>query len=142
MNKPTWLDIAEHEIGTKEINGPKSNERIIEYHACTSLKATTDETAWCSAFVNWCMRHAGLKGTNSAAARSWLQWGVELKAPVPGCIVIFKRGAPPSGHVAFYASDVGNDYIKVLGGNQGDQVKYSNYPKQDILGYRWPDEGP
>jgi uncharacterized protein (TIGR02594 family) len=58
---------------------------------------------------------------------------------VEGCIAIFKRGAPPSGHVAFY---VGGDndpaFIRCLGGNQGDMVKCSRYPIADLLGYRWP----
>jgi hypothetical protein len=32
------------------------------------LKATTDEVAWCAAFVNWCLVSAGKKGCNSARA--------------------------------------------------------------------------
>lgn len=136
--KPKWLEIAEGECGQKEVKGPGSNARIISYHACTSLKASDDETPWCSAFINWVMVQAGLKYTKSAAARSWLTWGVPLNNPIEGCIVVLKRGAPPSGHVCLYIADRG-DYIKCLGGNQGDQVKTSNFLKSDVLSYRWPD---
>lgn len=136
--KPTWLEIAEGEIGVKEVAGDADNPRIVEYHACTTLKATEDSTPWCSAFVNWCMVQAGEKATNSAAARSWLKWGIPLATPKEGCIVILKRGAPPSGHVGLFAADLG-DRVRILGGNQGDMVKYSNFLKTDILGYRWPE---
>lgn len=140
---PEWYDIALNEYGTHEIAGASHNRRIIEYHATTSLKATTDETPWCSAFVNWVMKQAGYKGTGSAAARSWLTYGVELQSPMLGCIVVLKRGNnPQSGHVCFYVEEVANNMIRCLGGNQGDQVKYSLYSKADVLSYRWPADVP
>jgi len=138
MDKPEWLTIAEGEIGTKETSGPVDNKRIVEYAACTTLAAQDDETPWCSSFVNWCMEMAGIVGTKAAAARSWLKWGRRIEEPIEGCVVVLKRGAPPSGHVAFYIRDYTSDLITCLGGNQGDQVKYSHYKKADVLGYRMP----
>lgn len=138
MSKPAWLLAAEREIGIKEISGPKDNARIVEYAACTSLKADDDETPWCSSFINWCFQAVDLVGTDSAAARSWLKWGTGIEKPVEGCVVVLKRGAPPSGHVALYIRDKDKDHITCLGGNQGNQVKFSHYPKSDVLGYRWP----
>lgn len=140
MSKPAWLTVAEGEIGTHEIAGPVDEKRILEYAACTTLHAEDDETAWCSSFVNWCMEMVDITGTKSAAARSWLKWGEPLEQPVEGCVVILKRGAPPSGHVCLYVRDYDADHITCLGGNQGDQVKYSHYPKSDVLGYRWPSQ--
>lgn len=68
-------------------------------------------------------------------------WGKRLTEPREGCIVVFKRGTnPKSGHVAFYVGKDG-DYIRALGGNQGDMVKVSRFPATSVLGYRWPDEG-
>lgn len=131
----TPYEYAKQEIGVKEILGGEHNPRILEYHATTTLKATDDETSWCSSFVNWCVIQAGLKGTNSAAARSWLTWGHETKEPKEGDIVVFKRGNPPSGHVAFFVKKEGN-FIHVLGGNQSDQVKVSAYKAEDLLSYR------
>jgi len=132
----TPYEVAKTQIGIKETPGAEHTKRVIEYHATTTLKATTDEVSWCSSFVNWCVIQAGMKGTNSAAARSWLKWGHETKEPVQGDIVVFQRPPnPQSGHVAFYVKEEG-DKIYVLGGNQGDQVKISAYKKIDLLSYR------
>jgi uncharacterized protein (TIGR02594 family) len=138
-----WLDIAAKEIGVRAIHGPQHNLRIIEYHATTSLHASNDETAWCSAFVNWCLQQAGIKGTNSAAACSWVTWGKPC-SPKPGAITaIHHVGAtaiPGSGnHVAFFLQDLGT-HLKLLGGNQSNRVRESLYPKTrwQVLSYRWP----
>lgn len=131
----TPYEFAKKEVGVREVIGNLHNKRVLEYHATTTLKATDDETSWCSSFVNWCVVQAGLRGTNSAAARSWLTWGHETKEPKEGDIVVFKRGNPPSGHVAFFVKKEGN-LIHVLGGNQSDQVKVSAYKAEDLLSYR------
>lgn len=135
-----WLKVAKAEMarGVVEIAGDQDNPRIVEYHSATTLHATDDETPWCSAFANWVMKQAGIKGTGLANARSWLDWGRKLDAPVPGCVVVLKRGtSPTSGHVGFYLEPKG-DRIAVLGGNQGNSVKVSNYLVADVLGYRLP----
>lgn len=141
MSEPKWITIAKGEIGVKEKRGGE-NPRIIEYHKATSLKAGEDEIAWCSAFVNWVLKKSGYKGTNSAAARSWLKYGTVTKVFKANSIVVFKRGSSTwQGHVAFAIADKGT-HIKVLGGNQSDQVCYALYPKAKILGYTWPVEQP
>lgn len=131
------MDIARREIGTTEVPGAGNNPRIIEYHSSCDLRATEDSVAWCSAFVNWCMMKAGIPRTKSAAARSWLNYGRAIDVPQVGCIVIFRRGDPPAGHVAFVES-VEGEYLLCLGGNQGDTVKCARFPKKDVLGYRMP----
>lgn len=134
------LEIARAEIGTKEMPGKAANPRILEYHQNTKLRAISDEIAWCSAFVNWVLKQAGIEGTDSSMARSFLKWGFPLKSPIPGCVVVLKRGKPPFGHVAFFVRRVQTGFIEVLGGNQSDQVKTSAYRESDVLGYRWVQE--
>jgi len=139
QQEPSWMPIARGEIGVAEIAGARHHRRILEYHAETSLRASDDETAWCSAFVSWCMKQAGKPGTRRANARSWLQWGTRLAEPRLGCVVIFRRGNNPAqGHVAFYLEQRGAG-ILVLGGNQSNSVRVSTYPAADVLGYRWMD---
>ena len=71
-----WYNIAQAEMGVKEILGAsKNNQRILDYHATTTLGAKTDEVPWCSSFVNWVMKQAGIEGTNNAMAKSWMNWG-------------------------------------------------------------------
>lgn len=133
---PVWYGIAWKERGVEEIAGPKSNPRVLEYQSATDDKHD-DAVPWCSSFVNWCMRQAGQKRTGSAAARSWLSYGRKIDAPTRGCIVVFDRGGPPHGHVSFFVSRDG-DFLRVLGGNQGDRVQISRYEAARVLGYRMP----
>lgn len=135
--KPDYIWIAEKELGVKEIVGKQHNPRIIEYDQSTKLKSTDDETAWCSAFVNWVMMKAGYERSHSAAARSWLGVGIKLEKFEPYCIVVFKRGKSWQGHVTFGISDMG-ETLHCLGGNQHNSVCYANYPKTDVLGYFRP----
>ncbi|MDX2215634.1 MAG: TIGR02594 family protein [Oculatellaceae cyanobacterium bins.114] len=142
-NEPQWLTIArrEMEAGVKEFPGDRDNPRIVEYLKSTTLDqglASEDETAWCSAFVNWCMEQANRQGTNSAWARSWLNWGKSLRDPKLGCIAVFSRGEQ-SGHVGFYIAQTPT-HIRVLGGNQGDAVNITEIEKTRLLGYRWVNE--
>jgi uncharacterized protein (TIGR02594 family) len=128
-----WMPIAEREIGVEE---GRSDPRIREYFASTSLGPQPSSVAWCSAFVNFCVKSGGLTGTNSALARSWLNWGQNSESLVPGCIVVLSRGSPALGHVGFYVGDEGQDSIRLLGGNQSNSVKISSYPRANILGRR------
>jgi uncharacterized protein (TIGR02594 family) len=142
----SWMTIAEQEKGVSEIPGSENQPRVVEYlHSTTNLSKANkskDETPWCSAFVNWCLTQAGYEGTNSALARSWLNWGQPITEPRKGCIVVFKRGAG-FGHVAFYLDET-DTHIKVMGGNQLNpetniyEVSEKYYPKTDFLGYRIP----
>lgn len=129
------LEIAKKEIGVKEIKGGE-NPRIIEYHSCCTLKAKEDEIAWCAAFVNWCLNQAKIKGTNLANASSFLEWGQELKTPIEGCVVVIKSSKTNSGyHVGFF-NGFEDKYVKVIGGNQSDQVKESKFLKESVVSYR------
>lgn len=136
-----WFQIAREELalGVAEVRGAIDNPRIIEYHATCSLRATNDETAWCSSFVNWCVIQAGFRGTNSAAARSWLQWdgGQVVQAPTLGCITVLSRGRPWQGHVGFHVSET-ESRVTLLGGNQGNAVSQASFAKNRVLAYIVP----
>jgi len=139
---PKWYQKAEKEIGVLEKPGEGDNPRVIEYHASTSLKATHDSVPWCASFVSWVLEQSGVHSTRSAWARSYLRWGVRLKTPVPGCVVILERGAK-SGHVGFLESyDAKKDRVMLLGGNQADQVCLRTFPAARVLGYQWPHDEP
>jgi uncharacterized protein (TIGR02594 family) len=141
-----WMPVARGELGVEEIRGSQHSPRIIEYLNSTNLdagSASADETPWCSAFVNWCVEQAGYAGTDSAAARSWLQWGKALESPRKGCIVVLSRGGSAwTGHVGFFMGR-GNETVQVLGGNQSDRVSVAEYGDSRVLGFRepWADGG-
>lgn len=125
---------AKKEMGVEEIPGTKDNPRIEQYHSVTTLKATDDETPWCSSFVCWVVQQCGLYSTRSARALSWMNWGIPLNAPYKGCIVIFSRGGG-QGHVGFFDHE-DEKHVYVLGGNQSNRVCIAAYPKDRWLAYR------
>ena len=141
--EPKWMAVARMERGTKEYAGDADNPDVLKYlESVDTLSISAqrnDETPWCSAFANWCMEQADLKGTENAAARSWLNWGKEISDPEPGCVTVLWRGAPDGwkGHVGFFVKKTGQ-HIYLLGGNQNDQVNIKRYGLNRLLGYRMP----
>ncbi len=133
--KPSWISVAEGELGTAEIVGAKHNPRVIEYHSTTG-KFKDDETPWCSSFVNWVMQQAGQARTGSAGAMSWAKYGKKLKKPAYGAIVAFDHGGG-KGHVGFVVGMTGGK-LQVLGGNQGNTVKVSNFGTSEVAAYVVP----
>lgn len=136
MTMQRIYDFAQRELGTKEIPGTGNNPRIVAYHESTRIGASDDSVPWCSSFVNWCVERAGYAGTGSPAARSWLNWGKELKKPTEGCVVVLRRGTQSwQGHVGFYVRE-DEDLVYLLGGNQGNSVSIKGFPKDKVLGFR------
>lgn len=137
-NDPEWLKLAWAEVGVRETQGSRSTPRVVEY--LKTVGHSNDAVAWCSAFVNWVFAQLGVSGTKSAMARSWQSWGMRLKEPRRGCIVVFWRSSRSGslGHVGFY---LGRDrgMIRVLGGNQTNAVTSDSlYHPDRVLAYIWP----
>lgn len=130
-----WMSIATGQLGQEEEN-PGHNSSIIGYHATTG-GFKDDETPWCSSFVNWSLKGAGIKGTNSARALSWSGWGNSLKKPAYGSIAIINYGGG-KGHVGFVAGMNRSGRVILLGGNQSDMVKYSAFSRSSIKEYVYP----
>lgn len=141
-----WMAVAEAEKWVHE-RTPNGTKRIIEYHA-TTCGLRSDQVAWCSSFVNWCLRQVHIRGTDNALAISWAHWGQELAEPRFGAIVQLHHGArghdrrtgsSSGNHVGFLVSKTAT-HVTLLGGNQGDSVKLSNFPLASyrINAMRWP----
>lgn len=136
--EPGWLAIARRELGVHETKGPASTARIVEYHSATTLRSTSDETPWCSSFINWAFAQDGLKATGSARALSFLSWGVFLKEPRLGCVAVLDYGGS-KGHVGFVVGrSAATKHVYLLGGNQADSVSIKRTAESAIAGYRWP----
>ncbi len=99
---------------------------------------------WCAAFVNAVLHKNGISGSESVSdnplmARSFLEYGDPVDEPKLGDIVIFSRGDPWQGHVAFYMTTKvieGEEVVIVLGGNQKDIVSYDSYPSSRVVDIR------
>jgi uncharacterized protein (TIGR02594 family) len=111
-----WMKVAENQLGQKEIPGPSHNTKILEYHSSVKGPQNDDENGgWCSSFANWTLSQVGIKGSGSASAASWGDWGQTLDGPAYGSIAIQNGGS----HVGFVAGKKPNNNIILLGGNQG-----------------------
>lgn len=117
---PEWLDvepslekftqIALSQLGTSEADGGAN--KYFKDIGFGNIDARN--TPWCAAFVNWCLDMSGFKGTQSLAAKSFIesQW---------------------FGHVGIKLWD------KLLWGNQGNRVSLMNINKP-VAGYAIPSE--
>lgn len=139
--------MAHRFIGVKEQKEPGRDHPLIQwaFSLCEGFTVDTpDETAWCSAFAQIPSYLLSLPRSKKANARSWLNVGarIKLEDATPGYdVVVLQRGVGPqpgpevvnaSGHVGFFAGWQG-DHVLVLGGNQGDSVNISTFPRSRIL---------
>ena len=145
MYECPWLAEARKHLGQKEIYGPRHNPFIVGLWKFLGLPYRDDETPWCAGFVGGVLEKCKIKSSRSAMARSYQKWGVKIDRPIPGCIVVFWRGSPNgiSGHVGFVTGLTREGHLKVIGGNQNDQVSEAVYaakgqPGSRVLSYRWP----
>lgn len=139
MPQPPWMPVAWTELGQREIAGAGTNPRIAAYfRRAGHPEIRDDETAWCAAFVGFCLEDAGLKSTRSLAARSYLTWGAATDLPVPGAITVLSRSSDPSlGHVGFLAGFT-DTRVYLLGGNQSGSVSVAAFDRSRVLGFRLP----
>ena len=99
------------------------------------------QTPWCAGFINFVLEQAGYYTTNSLVAASFHNYGMRVKEPQQGDIVLLKRTGGSGRHVAFfygYHIENGERYIQLLGGNQEDSVKISSYPVELVVEIRRP----
>lgn len=137
MSEPVWIERARRYIGTREIKGPKHEPRILGWwKAIKRGGIKDDETPWCAAFVGGVLEESGIASSRFESARSYLEWGTALPAPVYGCVVVFTREG--GGHVGFVVGKDRNGNLMVLGGNQGDAVNIKPFALGRVSGYRWP----
>lgn len=97
------------------------------------------KTAWCAAFIDAVLHASGQGGgTGKLNARSYLDWGTPVTTPVRGDVVVISRGNPNGweGHVGFFEGYDENGNIRILGGNQSNQVSVQSYPADRLLGFR------
>ncbi len=133
------IEVALSQFGIKEIVGKEDNPEVLKYFKILGFGSLKDETAWCSAFMNWVAITSNHHHSGKLNARSWLKVGHEiyLENAQIGDVVIFWRESRNSwkGHVGIFVRQTDN-YIYVIGGNQSNRVKISGYGKYRVLGVR------
>lgn len=150
--EPAWLAVARQYLGVAEITGPKDNPVVVGFFRRAVGRPYPDETAWCAGWLASCLLEAGIPASSLPPvkdrlwARSYLNCGSRLTAPRLGCIVVYQRGGPSTGHVNFFLKMEGETVVGI-GGNQSKKgtngaVTITRIHKSAVLGYRWPGEAP
>ena len=140
------FDLAQRFTSIEEVGGNVDNPQIMAMLKLDARWPSNDEVPLCSAFANYICWLARLPRSKDLRARSWLNIGrcIPLDQAEAGDIVVIKRGKGEQpgpevidvqGHVGFYAG-MFSGFIEILGGNQGDTVKVSRYPRDRLLGVR------
>jgi uncharacterized protein (TIGR02594 family) len=148
LTRITPFSIAAQFIGCAEAPGAVSNPQVLAMLQLVDESVHDDETPWCSAFVHYVAWLCDIPRSDSLAARSWLSVGTPIalsEATAGFDVVVLSRGANPApasvrhapGHVGFFAMELSpRGMVRVLGGNQRDQVCFADYPIARVLGLR------
>lgn len=132
-----WMKYAIAEA--KRWKGAKEGEieKGINYHKeVKDGQKSMTSAAWCAAFANWCLMQAGYpidKGEHIARAKAFHMHNdsktqnpmyVELETPIYGAIGVLNHGNGKY-HVGFVYGLESENKVILLGGNQGDRLKFS-----------------
>ena len=146
MTEPFWLTVARSHVGIHEIPGSKSAPVIMQWARDIGAPAyfNNDDIAWCAIYANRLMLASGLpmagKGFDLLRAKTFETWGVAIKEPSLGAVLVFSR--PEGAHVGLYLGERPDAY-RVLGGNQQNAVTDDAWIKRERLtATRWPDGQP
>ncbi|MDX2308458.1 MAG: TIGR02594 family protein [Hyphomicrobium sp.] len=136
---PRWMSEAWTLFGAREVVGKRANPALLDlYRDAGHADITSDETAWCAAFVGACLGRAGVKPSGSLMARSYIRWGHPLAEPRTGAVAVLARSNDRRlGHVGFVVG-IAPGKVILLGGNQGDAVSVAAFDRKRLLGLRWP----
>jgi uncharacterized protein (TIGR02594 family) len=138
------LAYARTHLGENEV---RDQSKLSSFFRSQGIKINPATTAWCAAFVNANLSQAGIKGTGSLAAGSFLKWGkgVSPDEVRGGDVAVVKGYSPRSGmaasHVAFATGETrmgpgGEKQYQLLGGNQSNAVTDTNWVAASKLAFR------
>jgi uncharacterized protein (TIGR02594 family) len=137
VTEPQWLKNARASLGLKEVIGKDTAPVIRQWLIKLGAWWTDDETPWCGVAVAAWMKDAGVPlPKHWYRARAWLDWGVPLREPALGCVVVYERGG--SGHVGLVVGLDKAGRIMTIGGNQGNRVSIAPFDRSRVLGFRYP----
>ena len=160
MSELAWIAAGRKLIGTIENTSKTSHNPVVIAMWESIEKATgksldwlfaqglknlhnkNDEVAWCGAFVGGVFGQVGLGEKipkDFYRASSWAKAGTKLDKPAYGCIAVLSRTG--GGHVGFVVGKTKSGRIKLLGGNQSDQINIMDFDPKRITDYRWVSTG-
>jgi len=155
-----WMEIAFTELGVHESNTTAGANRVRTFHRDGSGQNLGPDQPWCASFANWALIETNrTRGTNYSVVELNPAWSFNWINPerYPGARLLSPDTKPPYGAVLLEKSTVSGstnghigfvvDYVKsgdqitlkILGGNQQDNVEVNDfiYTKVDEIYYRY-----
>lgn len=124
-NQNFALNMARMMVGMSESRNAKEIQQFLTAGGA-GINPTVE--AWCAAFVNSALQQAGIKGSGSAVANSFQNWGmpVPFGQVAPGDVVLETRNKPPGavgGHVGLATGVYDGSKIGMIAGNTNNKVQ-------------------
>jgi uncharacterized protein (TIGR02594 family) len=128
MTDPSWIAKARGYVGVREVPGSKHNPTIVSLWSKIGGPFRDEETNWCAGFPSDVFEEVGIRSSRSAAARSYLKWGVKLATPAVGAVVVSWRGSKDgwSGHVGFVVGKGSAGILMVLAATRATWFRSSH----------------
>lgn len=150
--EPPWLVEARRLLGVAEVKG-EGNDPVLRAMAemIGLLNFEDDRDPWCTMFIAYCIKKALPEEPlpkHLIWSRAYAKWGIGLKEPVPGAVVVLWRGKDIKqdlGHAFFYTErGITESTMIGIGGNQKDKVSEDHFSRSRIVpnGIRWPSTYP
>ncbi len=143
---PKMITEALKMFGTIEFDGTPNNPVIMAWarevgRRFLGTSYDNDETPWCGLFMAVVAKRAEKElPVKPLWALNWANFGKKTPDAMFGDILVFKRITATggiAGHVGLYVGESATTY-HVLGGNQGDQVCFTEKPKTSLVTFRRP----
>lgn len=140
QKKLSWLTEAFKHNNLREIRGRRHNKTILRWLHDLNAWWSNDETPWCGVFVAHCLQKSNRKiPKHWYRAKAYKNYGTSLYRPAYGCVGVMGRKG--GGHVCFIVGQTSKGDLVGYGGNQGNAVNLSLFPKARFIAFVWP-EGP
>lgn len=132
---PTGNLLADLEADVNKSASEMEGE-IMQSNAAGIVNPT--QQPWCAAYVNYQLERNGVKGSGSAMADSFLNWGapVDVNNIQPGDVIVGDYGGGSRSHVMFAVGTPKGGYVDIIGGNQSGKVTRGSIALNKIDGAR------
>jgi uncharacterized protein (TIGR02594 family) len=110
---------------------------VAEARKYMGTNPTNRSSLWCAVFMNMVLHKLGYNGTDSAAARSFADYGRRIPGPKIGAIAVLSRGAD-GGHVGVVSGVDRQGNPIIVSGNHGHRVGVGTYPRSRVIAYVLP----
>jgi uncharacterized protein (TIGR02594 family) len=114
--------------------GTPGNPNILACYEVTGNNYRGDNTPWCAGYVSYILDRAGVPSLKTLGSQAYKNYGSEIdwrtfeNVRANDIVVLTRNDDQRFGHVGFFRGyNPSTRRVQLLGGNQSDKVKLSNF---------------